>query len=106
MLKASIAYIDFYKSQIAGAFGDLYLATHKQDNKKYAIKHINKEKVIENNCPLSIIYQEISIQLMLSHPNIVRLYSYHENKTDFYLIEEYISKGIYFSKFKKLKTTI
>ena len=43
---------------------------------------------------------------MLFHPNIVRLYSYHENKTDFYLIEEYISKGIYFSKFKKLKTTI
>ena len=153
MLKASIAYIDFYKSQIAGsvlmnkipecifltkgeiltinpsdpkihtgyydfsnfifdtnldkigkgAFGDLYLATHKQDNKKYAIKHINKEKVIENNCPLSIIYQEISIQLMLSHPNIVRLYSYHENKTDFYLIEEYVPKGNLFSKIQKSK---
>ena len=49
------------------------------------------------------IINNISIQLMLSHPNIVRLYLYHENKTDFYLIEEYISKENLFSKIQKIK---
>ena len=86
-----------------GAFGDLYLAHHKTDNKPYAIKHISKQRVVNEGCPLSIIYQEISIQLMLNHPNIVRLYSYYENQKDIYLIEEYLPNGNLFSKIHKNK---
>ncbi len=86
-----------------GAFGDLYLAHHKTDNKPYAIKHISKQRVVSEGCPLSIIYQEISIQLMLNHPNIVRLYSYYENQKDIYLIEEYLPNGNLFSKIHKNK---
>ena len=86
-----------------GAFGDLYLAHHKTDNKPYAIKHISKQRVVNEGCPLSIIYQEISIQLMLNHPNIVRLYSYYENQRDIYLIEEYLPNGTLFTKIHKNK---
>ena len=86
-----------------GAFGDLYLSHHKKDNKPYAIKHISKQRVVNEGCPLAIIYQEISIQLMLNHPNIVRLYSYYENQKDIYLIEEYLPNGNLFTKIHKNK---
>ena len=87
----------------SGAFGDVYLGINKIDKKEYAIKHISKKRVLENNCSLSIIYKEIETQIIMNHPNIIRLYSYHENKDDIYLILEYLNKGTLFSKIRKKK---
>ena len=85
----------------SGAFGDVYLAINKIDKKKYAIKHILKKRVLENNCSLSIIYKEIETQIIIDHPNIIRLYSYYENNDNIYLILEYLNKGTLFSKIRK-----
>ena len=87
----------------SGAFGDVYLAINKIDKKKYAIKHILKKRVLENNCSLSIIYKEIETQIIIDHPNIIRLYSYYENNDNIYLILEYLNKGTLFSKIRKKK---
>ena len=87
----------------SGAFGDVYLGINKIDKKEYAIKHISKKRVLENNCSLSIIYKEIETQIIIEHPNIIRLYSYYENKDDIYLILEYLNKGTLFSKIRKKK---
>ena len=59
--------------------GILYLTHHKKDNKSYAIKLISKQRVVSECCTISIIYQQISIQLILNHQNIVILYSYYKN---------------------------
>ena len=59
--------------------------------------------MLENNCSLSIIYQEIEIQLNLDHPNIIRLYSYYEDKENIFLILEYLNNGNLFSKIRKKK---
>ena len=87
----------------SGAFGDVYLAINKLDKKEFALKHICKKRVLENNCSLSIIYQEIEIQLNLDHPNIIRLYSYYEDKENIFLILEYLNNGTLFSKIRKQK---
>ena len=84
----------------SGAFGDVYLSTNKLDNKKYAIKHIKKSRLNEMKISQTLIEKEIQIQLSLNHPNIVRLYSYHEDNKNYYLILEYVNGGTLFNKIK------
>ena len=86
-----------------GAFGEVYLAKHKKDGKQYAIKQMDKTKVIESGASHEIIYREIAIHRRIIHENIVRLYSNFEDENNFYLIMEYINCGTLFSLIKKSK---
>ena len=72
----------------SGAFGDVYLATNKLDNKLYAIKVMEKSKIIENGATLDIIQREIAIHRRINHPNIVKVYSHLENENFFSLDDE------------------
>lgn len=87
----------------SGAFGDVYLATHKKDDRLYAIKVMEKAKIIESGATLDIIHREISIHRKITHENIVKVYSHYENEEFFYLIMEYINCGSLFSIIKKNK---
>ena len=87
----------------SGTFGDIYLSYNKIDNKRYAIKHFDKAKLKKMYCPLEIIYKEIIIQLTLSHPNITKLYSFHEDIDNIYMILEYSNNGTLFSKIRSHK---
>jgi serine/threonine protein kinase len=51
-------------------------------------------------CPLDLIYKEIYIQLKFNHPNITRLFSFHEDKENIYMILEYSNNGNLFSKIR------
>jgi len=92
---------DRKKSLGAGAFGDVYLAKNKIDNKYFAIKIMEKEKIIETGASLDIINREISIHRRIDHENIVKLYSHYEEEKFYYLIMEYINGGSLFSYIKK-----
>ena len=87
----------------SGAFGNVYLAKSKKDNKLYAIKHVKKSSVIECGAEMEIMYREINIQMKLSHPNIIRLYSYNETQKDFSLLMEYLDNGTLFTYIRKNK---
>ena len=87
----------------SGAFGDVFLAKSKRDGKFFAIKHVNKEKVISSGASLDIMRREIDIQMRLSHPNIVSLYSYYETQTYFSLLMEYLDNGTLFTYIRKHK---
>lgn len=87
----------------SGAFGNLYLARNKLDNKHFAIKQVNKDKVIETGAPLSIIKREIGYHIKLIHPGIVRLFSQYEDSKNFYMIMEFIPKGTLFQEIQKNK---
>jgi serine/threonine protein kinase len=91
------------KSLGHGAFGEVYLATNKIDNKLYAIKVMEKEKIIESGASLDIIHREISIHRKINQENIVKVYSHFENDKFFYLIMEYVNGGSLFSIIKKNK---
>ena len=82
-----------------GTYGNVYLSYNKLDNKPYAIKLIEKQKLTELECPIEFIYREISNQIQINHPNIIRLYSYHEDEGNIYMILEYSNRGI--SKIRK-----
>ena len=76
-----------------GGYGKIYLAKNKKDNKEYAIKYVSKEKMKSVGVDYSIIKREIDIHIRITHPMIIKLYSYLEDRYNFYLAMEYAKKG-------------
>ena len=81
-----------------GSFSKVFLYQHKISKIKYAIKKINILSFIQKTNNKNLIADEINIQSKIFHPNIIRLYNYFrdKNKTNFFLILEYASKGTLF----------
>ena len=76
-----------------GGYGKLYLARNIIDNKEYAIKNISKGKIKEVKINTSIIKREIDIHIRITHPHIIKLFSYLEDRYNYYLAMEYAQKG-------------
>ena len=76
-----------------GGYGKLYLAKNKKDNKEYAIKYVSKKKMQTVGVDSSIIKREIDIHIRITHPRIIKLLSYLEDRYNFYLAMEYAPKG-------------
>ena len=76
-----------------GGYGKLYLAKNKMDNKEYAIKYVSKKKMQSVGVDFSIIKREIDIHIRITHPRIIKLYSYLEDRYNFYLAMDYAPKG-------------
>jgi serine/threonine protein kinase len=87
----------------AGAFGDVYLVKNKLDGKFFAVKQMYKKRILETGAKLDIVRREIDIHSRLIHPNIIKLYSYHEDELAFYLILEYANSGTLFTTIRKSK---
>ena len=76
-----------------GGYGKLYLARNKIDNKEYAIKYVSKKKMQSVGVDFSIIKREIDIHIRITHPRIIKLLSYLEDRHNFYLALEYAPNG-------------
>lgn len=87
----------------SGAFGEVFLARHVIENKKYAIKIMNKEKLLKNEVNMRFVNREIDIHSKLDHPYIIGLKNYHEDSENFYLIMDYAKNGTLYSKIRKMK---
>ena len=75
-----------------GSYGQVFKVKHKETNKIFAIKEINKAKLIKENK----YYQAIIENEMLkecNHPNIVKYYGFYETEENFNIIEEYCPYG-------------
>lgn len=77
-----------------GSFGVVYRARSKLTNNNYAIKCIDKSKVIED---LSSIERELIILMNIKHENIMKFYNYFEDEKRFYIVTEYAEKGNLYS---------
>lgn len=84
-----------------GAYSEVYLC--KGSDKNYAIKQMSKSLIVKKVGTLKYIYKEIELHTKLNHPNIIQLYSYFEDETDFYLVMEYASNGNLFNLIKNDK---
>ena len=85
----------------SGSYGQVYLGQNIIDKNYYAIKHMNKTKILSILTSLSNIQKEIEIQSKIDHPNIVKLLYVKENETSFDLIMEYAPGGNLFHYIRK-----
>uniref|UniRef100_A0A8C4W0G7 PAS domain-containing serine/threonine-protein kinase n=1 Tax=Gopherus evgoodei TaxID=1825980 RepID=A0A8C4W0G7_9SAUR len=81
-----------------GAFGFVWTARCKKDNKEVVVKFIWKEKVLEDcwveDPELGKVTQEIAILLKLQHPSIIKVLHVFENGRFFQLVMEKHGSGL------------
>jgi len=75
-----------------GGFGKVYKVRHKVSKNVYAIKVINKKKILEHDL-VEQIKLEVKIMYKLDHNHILKLYNHYEDDDNFYLILQYCAKG-------------
>lgn len=81
----------------AGKYGDVYLINDPTTNEKRALKIVRKSKL--KHWTDKIYFQnELSIQMLLKHPHIVRLYDHFEDKKTHYMVLEYMHGGELFDR--------
>ena len=85
-----------------GSFGEVYLVQKKDTKKKYAMKVLNKDKIMFQNL-LKYVKAERNVLSITNHPFIVKLYFAFQTINKLFLILEYcpggdLAKHLFFEK--------
>lgn len=93
---------DFKKIKLlgSGSTGDVYLVKNK-DNKLYAMKIINKEKIVTKK-KLERIKTEREILSKINHPFIVKMYHDWADSNFIYFILDYCAGGDFFTLLRNI----
>jgi len=86
----------------SGSFATVCRGTHRASGKKVAIKCVLRKDLPPNDD--AAIYDEVSIMASLSHPHIVPLIDFFEEKDCYFLVMELMSGGDLFDRIGKKKT--
>uniref|UniRef100_G3SSZ7 PAS domain-containing serine/threonine-protein kinase n=1 Tax=Loxodonta africana TaxID=9785 RepID=G3SSZ7_LOXAF len=82
----------------SGAFGFVWTAVDKEENKEVVVKFIKKEKVLEDcwveDPKLGKVTLEIAILLWVEHANIIKVLDVFENQGFFQLVMEKHGSGL------------
>ena len=81
-----------------GAYGSVYKVQQKYTNYLRAVKAIKKKYVDSTE-----FYNEIEVLKALDHPNIIKLFDCYQDKSYYYMVEEYCSGGDLFDYIQKEK---
>ncbi|EDO17146.1 hypothetical protein Kpol_1072p16 [Vanderwaltozyma polyspora DSM 70294] len=73
-----------------GAFAIVKKAVERSTGKTFAVKIINKRKVMGN---MDGVTRELDVLRKLDHPRIVRLKGFYEDEDSYYLLMEFVSGG-------------
>ena len=79
-----------------GSFGRVLLVEHKKTKVLYALKVIDKRRLL-NEQERDDLIREVEIMYKIHHPNIVKLFGHFEDNIYCYLVMEYIEGGELFS---------
>ncbi|GLJ16543.1 hypothetical protein SUGI_0282970 [Cryptomeria japonica] len=88
-----------------GSFAKVRLARNTQTGEHFAIKVLNKERILKDKM-VEQIKREICTMRLVRHPNIVQLGEVMASKTKIYFVLEYVTGGELFNKIaqqRKLK---
>ena len=80
-----------------GNFGKVKLAKNTDSGQFFAVKILEKNKIVNLNNTVQI-KREISTLKLLKHPNVVRLYEVLASKSKIYMVLEYVNGGELFDK--------
>ena len=84
-----------------GSYGRVYLVTNKFNNKKYALKVINKNKLMQIYADCRLVHNEVELHSKLNHPNIIKLYNMKETENEIQILLEYAQNGNLFDIIQK-----
>jgi len=85
----------------SGSFATVCRGTHRASGKKVAIKCVLRKDLPPNDD--AAIYDEVSIMSSLTHPHIVPLIDFFEEKDCYFLVMELMSGGDLFDRIGKIK---
>jgi Protein kinase domain len=86
-----------------GAFSNVFLGVHKASQNNYAVKKIDREKMIWGDSR-DVLEDEVNHLIMARHgPNIVQLYEVYEEKVHCYLVMELLHGGELFDRILERK---
>jgi serine/threonine protein kinase len=86
-----------------GAFSNVFLGTHKASRQEYAVKKIDREKMIWGDSR-DVLEDEVNhLILARNGPNIVQLYEVYEEKVHCYLVMELMEGGELFDRILERK---
>jgi serine/threonine protein kinase len=71
-----------------GSFGEVYLTEYQSNKKKYAMKVLNKNKILSQNI-VKYIMTERNVLTRIKHPYIIKLYHTFQTDEYLYLVLEY-----------------
>ena len=71
-----------------GSFGTVRKAVHRLTGQERAIKILKKADQNEDK-----FFLEVEILSKLSHPNIMQIYEFYDDSTNFYIVSEFCSGG-------------
>ena len=95
---------DIFPKQLGtGSFGRVFLVSHNETKELFALKTIEKRKIMTTYGKLDIIYSEINIHSKLSHQNIIKLYNMYEDDETINIIMENAPNGNLYQLIKKEK---
>ena len=75
-----------------GSYAEVFKAKYKKNNEIYSIKVIDK-KIIGKENKTYQIYVENEMLNLCNFLNIISIYGYYEDNDNFFIVEEYCSKG-------------
>jgi calcium/calmodulin-dependent protein kinase I len=91
------AYTIHYEQQLGrGAYGQVFLATHKTTGEELVAKVLLKKK-LSTDC-IGSIESEVAALKELNHENIVKLHDFIEDRCAYYLFLEKVSGGELFER--------
>lgn len=75
-----------------GVYGDVRIAEHIITRQKRVIKNIKKSRIRSQEEKIKFL-NELEVLQTLDHPNIVKLYEFYEDESNFFLVTEYLAGG-------------
>ncbi|KAI4380550.1 hypothetical protein MLD38_006727 [Melastoma candidum] len=77
-----------------GNFAKVKLAVDASTGRPFAIKIIDKDKIVRDDYMRCQVQREIKTMKLLHHPNIVRIHEVIGTKSKIYIVMEYVSGGL------------
>lgn len=86
-----------------GSFGRVLMAYHEENDKYYAVKVLNKEKLVKNH-QINHTINERNILYACHHPNIIKLYASFKDNSNVYFVTDMYSNSDLYNLLKRYKS--